>query len=534
MHRPPLLDRSQRRSNKNNKKRKKSSSWNAAGNTNDNGQKSKNNYDEEHEILDNNKEGRKRPRKADGADGGKNGTSEPKQASQSSPLQSIIMGYYQLFLPLSSTSNNGHSQSSESEANGGKLNDYQVHHFTKLDIQNSETATAKLLEDLTSITSSRNQTSEVFHAFANIVRRKERSSNTEMMSYAGRNTIMPRRITPPEQSMMMNITIDKYMTHPTTCSRRAYASSLFDRILDLGSRGAPPEGGAATRNNDDGVGRTTNYDNNEQQQHGDAATNPALRKFLQKLLGLATDNGKIREVVILLMLEPMRRLQQQQRQQHQQTAAGESSSMDLAPLLTSSSFWATVSAKSLERACSRPHLRTLAKFILQTCPRIEPFIIDSEATVGDTAGNNQSPSQTIDWWTLPSPLLCTISQWHFPIACKYIRYWIDRTMTCHNNLYTGTFAKEEQSSNDVGPRDKNSRESKFQHAILRIKQFCSTSERLHVLGAHVLNSVERESREVSEATMMASAEEKNGAFGRTLAWKAIYQYVFSQNNLLNS
>eukprot|EP00579_Thalassiosira_antarctica_P010203 CAMPEP_0201922824 /NCGR_PEP_ID=MMETSP0903-20130614/10747_1 /ASSEMBLY_ACC=CAM_ASM_000552 /TAXON_ID=420261 /ORGANISM="Thalassiosira antarctica, Strain CCMP982" /LENGTH=623 /DNA_ID=CAMNT_0048460029 /DNA_START=36 /DNA_END=1907 /DNA_ORIENTATION=+ len=534
MHRP-LPHRSQRSSSNNKKRTKKSIGGSISG-------KSKSSLEMigQHE---NEKGGRKRCRKMVNGGGG-------DETTQSSPLQAVIMGYYQLFLPstsssssTSSSTNDGHSQSS-SKGNNGNGNNDDTGHFTTLDMKHAEMASSKLLGDLSSIISARRHTNDIYQAFSNVVvnNREDDGNNAKRAE-----KIMPRT------SPAMSQTIDEYMTHPTTCVRRVYASSLFDRLLNL-CRGVVPEDITATTNyNVDGIIDNENNDNN-----------PALHNFLQKLVGLATANVKIQEVVLLLLLEPVRRLQllqcqkeegqpeeqsqlmlsqqlqmtqeedtmqhlQEPRQKEQQSRG----SMDPSPLLTSISFWSDISAETIERVCTGPPLPILVQFILQTSPIDDDTNLAYATTFTASAskGDKHNPTRTIEWWSLPSPLLCTISQWYFPIACKYIRYWIQLAMIGHDKLYYDTPTKQQQqqqSSNDssLATNSNVNHEGVFQHAILRIKQFCSTSERLHLLGSHILHSMEKESQESLEMCVVVSEEGENAAFRKSLAWKAIYRHVF--------
>lgn len=67
----------------------------------------------------------------------------------------------------------------------------------------------------------------------------------------------------------------------------------------------------------------------------------------------------------------------------------------------------------------------------------------------------------------------------------------------------------------------NGIEEPFFHAIRRIEQFSSTSDRLKYLYDRTLQSIEKES---SSLTMIISSDEDdNSAFRRSLAWKAIHR-----------
>ena len=66
--------------------------------------------------------------------------------------------------------------------------------------------------------------------------------------------------------------------------------------------------------------------------------------------------------------------------------------------------------------------------------------------------------------------------------------------------------------------------SEFEQAIQRIKEFCSASDRLHFLGSHALQSIEKESQKETEMTLI-SEEEENTAFMKSLAWEAIHRLL---------
>ncbi|KAL9182138.1 hypothetical protein ACHAXT_012790 [Thalassiosira profunda] len=392
----------------------------------------------------------------------KKGEQKVVAAQESSPLQAVMMGYYQLMLPP--------EPSNTSDGDGDNHEGVQ---FTTADIQKAEMASSQLLDDLSSIVSARRHTNDVYQAYTNV---SNREGGDEGFG-----------------------SIDEYMTRPSTCTLRVYASNIFDRLLDL----CP------------GASENTATDATMDGTH-DNGSNPALERYLQKLFGMAPTNVKIREVILLLLLEPVRRLQLQRQQSKQPQPLSEqlipeprerrqqSPSTHLSPMLLSS-CWVDIPPETVERECSRPPLPALIASVLNTSRRSDkPSVV----------GNGSTP--TIDWWTLPSPLLCAASQLHLGLALEYIRYWIDKALAGHGKLY------------DVAPclvaASGTEEEDSFQHAMQRIQQFLLTSERLNLLGYHVLRSMEKESQESFDVCSLDDDEE-DAAFRRSLAWKAIYRAV---------
>ena len=142
-------------------------------------------------------------------------------------------------------------------------------------------------------------------------------------------------------------------------------------------------------------------------------------------------------------------------------------------------------------------------------------------------GGKRNPTQTMVWWTLPSPLLCTISQMHFSIACEYIWYWIDQAVIGHEQLYSSsTTTRTEQLSSNNG----NEAESAFQKAVQRIEQFRSTSTHLNLLCSRILHCMEeKESQTALDMSLLEEDDENAVAFRKSLAWKAIRHHVFSNS-----
>ena len=517
--RPLLHSRAKKKSNK---KRKSSSS----GNNNNNDDDGKSNTSRSHKH-------KKQPKKKDDV-GGSCRLEDDIQQSSSSLLQSVLMGYYQLFATPTNDSNSHESTSSQSKKNN----------FTTFDIQNASKATDKLLHDLNTIISARQHNNDIYNAYRNMCWRgnngKEKSSDDDdaqpkfnvamVLSASGDNKV--------QGTIRMSQTIDEYMVHPSTCTKRVYASKLFDRLANLCDNNTPMGEQSSAH---DMIGNTTNSSDTKK---GGGIKNVALHKYLEKLFGLASNNIKIQEVIMLLVLEPFRRLQQQSAQeenlqeddtdskQQQQPVSG----MDFSPLLTSASFWADT--ETIEKVYAQPLVPSLIQFILQSSPSRSPKLAIGDVvndnidlystTVVETGrgGDKHSSSSAISWWALPSPLLCTISQLHFEIACKYIRYWIEMAVLGHDELYN-TSPTNLPQSNDTpsGGSTKIKEESSFQHAMLRIKQFFSTSDRLNGLGRHTLYIMEKESKDEIEMSLL-SEEEENAAYRRSLAWKAIHNRVY--------
>ena len=519
--RPLLHSRAKKKSNK---KRKSSSSGNNTNNDDD----GKSNTSRSHKH-------KKQPKKKDDV-GGSCRLEDVIQQSSSSLLQSVLMGYYQLFATPTNDSNPHESTSSQSKKNN----------FTTYDIQNASKATDKLLHDLNTIISARQHNNDIYNAYRNMCWQgnngKGKSSDDDdddddaqlkvnvamVLSASGDNKV--------QGTIRMSQTIDEYMVHPSTCTKRVYASKLFDRLVNLCNNTNTPMLG-------DAHDMTENTTNSSDMKKGGGIKNDALHKYLEKLFGLASNNIKIQEVIMLLVLEPFRRLQQQSAQeenlqeddndskQQQQPVPG----MDFSPMLTSASFWADT--ETIEKVYAQPLVPSLIHFILQSSPSRSPKLAIGDdndnidlfsTTVVETGrgGDKHSSSSAISWWALPSPLLCTISQLHFEIACKYIRYWIEMAVLGHDELYN-TSPTNLPQSNDTpsGGSTKIKEESLFQHAMLRIKQFFSTSDRLHGLGRHTLYIMEKESKDEIEMSLL-SEEEENAAYRRSLAWKAIHNRVY--------
>eukprot|EP00984_Skeletonema_dohrnii_P033208 scaffold28969_cov82-Skeletonema_dohrnii-CCMP3373.AAC.2 len=396
-------------------------------------------------------------------DGSKRSSSNTTELS-SSPLQSVLMGYYQLFHQKKVVVTP--SDSSVKDRNNNSGDDDDKDNGTAAAAAATIQASSKLYNDLTTIISSRRHTHEIYQASLHATL----SSSSQ----------------PPQDDQNnkfnMSIKIDQYMIHPTTCARRVYASSIYDRLFHLAS---------TAKDKDD---LTT--------------TSKEVQNFLQKLLGLATaadDKGeKIQEVILLLILEPLRRLQIRQlrtKKKSEEKMEGQDcwnvppqnrqreELMELFPLLTSqivSSSAASATNNLLEETCAKkdesssPLVTLLVKSILHTN-------LDT-------------------WWHQPSPLLCTISQYNFPIACKYLHYWVDRALVTHGSCYQDTSNDEEMEA--------------FHHAVERIQEFHRTSHRLRGLLSHVIHNMGEEIR-MSASGLIDEDVDESEVFKTTLALRAI-------------
>jgi len=112
--------------------------------------------------------------------------------------------------------------------------------------------------------------------------------------------------------------------------------------------------------------------------------------------------------------------------------------------------------------------------------------------------------------------MCEISDEYLSIATEYIRHWIKTAVLGHVELYSNVAARV--CSND-GNKDVD---DLFGHAICRIIQFRSTSERLDILSHHSLHSIEEDgSLGVSLENYERKDEGEDTAFVISLAWKAI-------------
>lgn len=350
--------------------------------------------------------------------------------SDDNVLSSVFKGYYQLFLPrqhAATADASSQMQSTERESNKtqGYVNDNQPHNPDTADMSTAEMASSQLQHDLNSIISSRLRTNELYHAAP------------KRTNYAQCNSV--------PKELQMNMLIDEYMTDPTTAILRAYTSSLYDRYTAL-------EG-------------------------------ELKHRLLQKLMGLSKNNVKIQQVLLLFLLEPLRRLYVQQllgvsNTNNGQTIEGQpesneefASNISLFPLLTSNITWSEIPVETIEEQCTLGPMQQLIDFIVQSAPSEQ---------------STQAADTDILWWSLPSPLLCFISQLYFPFACGYIRYWINKAIVAHEQLYVLDSKISNNTSKPQSISLDGSNRSLFESSILRVCHFSQTSHRLKSLTNYML------------------------------------------------
>eukprot|EP00986_Skeletonema_menzelii_P006108 scaffold2308_cov215-Skeletonema_menzelii.AAC.4 len=449
---------------------------------------------------------RKRKRKRNGSPTTDDGSKQRPSSSMelSSPLQSVLLGYYQLFhqkvdgvTPLDTSLEDGNNNNNNNDKKDDKNEEMVID--TAASAAATLQASSKLFNDLSTIISSRQHTHEIYHASLQKTATNLSSSSTRRQEYPLSSPIQHDQ---NDKLANMTLKIDQYMVHPTTCARRVYASSIYDRLLHLA-----------------GTSTTNTSKNNNINEEDAPTTSKEVQKFLQKLFGLATtmdnNNGKIQEVILLLVLEPLRRVQVRQRQlimkekkREDKVEAqdcldapssaphhperGEDYLMELFPLLASQIVsLSTLSTKNNlsdedaitnnDESSSSSHLITLlVKSILHT--------------------NSET------WWSQPSPLLCTISHYHLPFARKYLHYWVKKALVTHESCYKHEKGVEE-----------------FHHAVERLQEFHQTSYRLCNLLSHVISNMEEEVRMSSCKLMMDEEEEEDESevFKTSLALRAV-------------
>lgn len=476
-----------------------------------------NNNDDNHNNRKRNKKKLKRNDAGSSSNGGgkdeSNGCGSSTNIEELSPLQSVLMGYYLLFQKVTSSDNSLEDTTKNNSNNDDDDEGYDIGTATATKTLEAST---KLYSDINSIILSRRHTHELYRASlhvaaTNSVETAETTAISSMLSFQQQQQRQKEEssITGLMNNRRMTVMIDEYMVHPTTCARRVYAASIYDRLVNL----------ATTNNNEDddcsnhdygGSNSTTFCNNGEETTVKDSK---AVQKYLQKLFGLATNNAKIQEVILLLVLEPLRRLSIRQ----MIVKGGEEQHlMDLFPLLTSqilSSSAAAATNPSKEGGTkndesSSPLINLLVKSILQT-------------------------NLDTSWWSQPSPLLCTISQFHFPIARKYLHYWIERAIVTHESLYQDATtnanvvvsppSKATNITSNQGETAGEDAEDKttFHHAITRMQQFQQTSHRLCSFLSHVLRNLEDEIKMSQQHGGLIDEEEEVEVFRTSLALKAI-------------
>ena len=245
-------------------------------------------------------------------------------------------------------------------------------------------ASARLLSDLLPIVSARTgRARDVRRAYADVV--AATTAGRAVASSLSSAYVLP---------------FDEYSTRPMTCACLAYASSVYDRLVDLCCRrrssGTTTGGGVAADRRGEGtdVAGVVHVDID----HSPRSTTPPLRGFLLKLLRMAATDANIREVVLLVLLEPTRR-SRGGRQDHRprrsrpsdpsreeevgtsgRTSRQSGTSEDALDSLEGPSSPMTFASASSPRgdfvsmeedaegACACPPLSTLVRLILRSCP----------------------------------------------------------------------------------------------------------------------------------------------------------------------
>jgi hypothetical protein len=271
------------------------------------------------------------------------------------------------------------------------------------------------------------------------------------------------------KGLQMNLLIDEYMTHPTTSILIAYTSTMYDRYTSLDEKD----------------------------------------RLLRKLLGLSKANEKIMQVVLLFLLEPLRRLYVQNMEGISSRDVP-TSNFAMFPLLTSTVTWSDISLEDVEKECCQEPMLEIVEFILQSASTEHSIIGSSE----------------VSWWSLPSLLWCFISQLYFPLACAYIRHWIIAAVVAHDKLYSLDFIGHQKHKPQSSPLDNSI--DKFESAMLRMRHFSQTSQRLEGLTSYMLAAIKEEydaSREkdmtrINDANV-SSENNDDAAVQQQLVWNAI-------------
>ena len=333
----------------------------------------------------------------------------------------------------------------------------------RLDSAKVEMASSQLQSDLNTIILSRLRTNELYNAML------EETTNTK-------SDTVPK-------GLQMNTRIDEYMTHPKAAILRAYTSELYSRYKTLAE--------------------------------GDR------KRLIEKLLCLAEDDVEVQQVVLLFLLEPLRRLYVERLQksiynQNDNTQANQemSSKISLYPLLTSNVIWSDIPADQIEEECSREPMQQIIDFITDSA--------SSKFNNTPTERKPKSPNSQICWWSLPSPLLCFVSQLYFSLACAYIRYLIKTAIVQHDNLYV----IDTINRNDADEELSSCKENPFESVMLRIQQFTQTSQRLESLASYVISIMEDEYQPTRQKDNLSdkSAESMHAddaIFRQRQVWNAI-------------
>ena len=464
-----------------------------------------------------NKRKRKRKRKDDSTNGGgDNNENDREEGSKppSSPLQSVLMGYYQLFQkenvvtkPLETSLEDGNNNNSNDSGSIDKDKDTAA---TTTTTEATLRASSKLYDDLSTIILSRQRTQKIYSASLHTTPATNLSASsttaTYQQDYPSPSSTKQRNHHRNHHRLSFQMThkIDQYVVHPTTCARRVYASGIYDRLLHLSG---------TTSNTNNATNNATN--SKETEQEAPTTSFKGVQKFLQKLFGLAMttssvnnhNDGKIQEVILLLVLEPLRRFQVQQQRQRRQLRLnkseeetnqlqqhGETDLMDLFPLLTSQIMGLASTSSSAKNSLSEDATTTNdeSSSSSSSSPLTTLLIKSILHTNSDT------------WWSSqPSPLLCTISHYHFPIAHKYIQYWFNKALVTHASCY-----KHEK---DV---------EEYHHAVERLQEFYQTSHRLREYLSHVICNLEKEVVRMS-SLIDDEVGEEDEVFKTSIALRAV-------------
>lgn len=391
-------------------------------------------------------------------------------------LSSVLKGYYQLYSYREAAASDDSSSQMKSNHDDTNSINNDSDDNRGIGLSNAEMTSFQLQQDLNSIILSRIRTQELYKAAIRHTNQKH-----------GSTTKIPK-------GLQMNILIDEYTTHPDTAILRAYTSSLYDRYTSLPS-------------ND-------------------------KEKLINKMLLSSKLNVRTQQVVLLLLLEPLRRLYVQRLQTSMEKVAHQKNSkstesqcytseqlaskMSLYPLLTSDTIFSDISYQQIEQECTREPMQQIVEFIMQSVPSAEEV--------------NKTHEIDICWWSLPSPLLCFISQLYFPIACGYIRHWIKVAIREHDKLYA--LDNIHTGKPHALLKDSSSTDS-FGSVMLRIQHFSQTSQRLETLTSYVMSIVEEDYQLAVEKYTPGLDDGESmtddAAFRMKLAWNAVRRSLKSDD-----
>lgn len=224
---------------------------------------------------------------------------------------------------------------------------------------------------------------------------------------------------------------EAYFLSARTAIATAYASALYDRLSE-------PDGSCGDVC---GAGRGHGEIGEEQQ------------RLLEKFRTLASSNDRISEVRALLLLEPARRTDRTSTRKHSAAT----------PALTD----------AMDETCSSDLCREMC----------ESFLRDL------TEGTDATPALK----SLPSPLLCAISQAYFPIASTYITYLIEGILKAYLDvprILAGEVLQSMESPDaaEVVGADQSLESTEALEAQLsRLREVCATSDRLSDLVFETLS-----------------------------------------------